>query len=483
MHAPIWTLTLAAAALLLCGSARSAAQVNGRVLGSGKPISQSTVTLWAAGSDAPTQMGQAKTDADGRFKMRIGSSRPPGSVLYLVAQGGTVVGDTRGDNPAIALLAILGLNPPTSVIVNELTTVASVWTGTQFLDGDAMRGHSLGLRIAAGNVPNFVDPVTGGYGSAIQSPLNGPQTPTMANFATLASVIAGCVSRVIGDACPMLFAAAAGPVGAAPTTTLTAAEAIARYSWYKPERIFRLLNAFYPFPAGKNLRPVPFMPYLQFAPSAWVLPLKFDGGGYRAGGKAMFDSEGNLWVADNWTVGWQGQDALWQGNATKFAPDGKPLSPSPTGYTGGGMEGGTFGTAVDAKDNVWFSNYGSKAIAVFDKNGQPLTPPEGITFGGKLGLMQGIIATPSGDLWALGIEKSQLVHFPRGDPTKGQIVCEGDKVEPCKSFRAPFHLGIDQQDRILGFQQWRRSRRPVPRCRPDQGRDLQDRIQQQRACH
>ena len=69
------------------------------------------------------------------------------------------------------------------------------------------------------------------------------------------------------------------------------------------------------------------MPYLNWSPSAWVLPLKFDGGGYRAGGKCMFDSEGNLWVGDNFTVGWQGQDTLWQGNATKFAPNGKPLSP------------------------------------------------------------------------------------------------------------------------------------------------------------
>ena len=53
----------------------------------------------------------------------------------------------------------------------------------------------------------------------------------------------------------------------------------------------------------------------------------------------MFDSEGNLWVGDNFTIGWQGQDTLWQGNATKFAPNGKPLSPITTGFTGGGMEG------------------------------------------------------------------------------------------------------------------------------------------------
>jgi hypothetical protein len=62
--------------------------------------------------------------------------------------------------------------------------------------------------------------------------------------------------------------------------------------------------------------------------------------------------------------------------------------------------------------------------------------------------MQGIIVTPSGDVWALGVQKRQLVHFPKGDLTKGQIVCEGDSAEPCKSFLGPFALAIDQQDRI-----------------------------------
>jgi len=162
----------------------------------------------------------------------------------------------------------------------------------------------------------------------------------------------------------------------------------------------------------------------------------------------MFDSEGNLWVGDNFTVGWQGQDSLWQGHATKFAPNGRPLSPITTGFTGGGMEGGTFGAAVDSHDNAWFTTYGSKTISVFDKNGKPLTPPEGINFGGRLGLMQGVIVTPKGDVWVLGIEKRQLAYFPQGDITKGRIVCEGDSAEPCKSFMAPFHLAIDQQDRI-----------------------------------
>ena len=181
-------------------------------------------------------------------------------------------------------------------------------------------------------MPSFVDLSTGGWGATIQDPLNGGQTPTMANFATLADALAGCVARVTPEACTKLFVAARGPTGAAPTDTLTAAQSIAKYPWYQPERVFALLDAFYPVPKGKNLRPVPFMPYLQFAPSAWVLPLKFDGGGYRAGGKAMFDSEGNLWVGDNFTIGWQASDALWQGHATKFDPNGKPLSPITTGF-------------------------------------------------------------------------------------------------------------------------------------------------------
>ena len=432
--------------LLSATPAFAADTINGQVVGAWAPIVGSTVTLWAEGTDAPRQLAQTRTGADGRFTLTADGQ---GANLYLVAKGGRPSANAAGgENPSIALLAVLGNKIPPNVIVNEMTTIASVWTHAQFLDDDAIKGNALGLKITAGNVPHFVNLGTGGWGEAIQDPLNSGQTPTMANFATLADLLSACVTRFTADSCNKLFAASTPPKGAAPTNTLTAAQSIARYPWYQPERLFRLLDEFYPVPSGKTMREVPFIPYLKFPPSAWVLPLKFDGGGYRAGGKAMFDSEGNLWVGDNFTIGWQGQDTLWQGNATKFSPNGKPISPITTGFAGGGMQGGTFGLAVDANDNAWFGTYGGKSIAVFDKNGKPLTPPEGITFDGRLGLMQGIIAAPNGDVWALGLSKTQLLHFPKGDLTKGKILCEGRDVEPCKSFLAPFHLGIDQQDRI-----------------------------------
>lgn len=449
MHKSSVLRVFAVSSLLLGGPALAAEELKGEVLGGGAPIADSTVTLWAAGPEAPKELARTRTNAEGRFELSI--ARPHGGKthLYLVAQGGTPTANKAGGaNPAIALMTVLGNKPPAKITINEMTTIASVWTHNQFIEGMAIKGQPLQLKIAAGNVPSFVDLATGGWGATIQDPLNSSQTPTMANFATLADALAGCVTQVKADACTALFAAATGPDGKAPADTLTATEAIARTPWYKPERIFALLEAFYPIPQGKTMRAVPYMPYLQWAPSAWVLPLKVTGGGYRAGGKAMFDSEGNLWVGDNFTVGWQGQDMLWQGNATKFDPNGKPLSPMTTGFAGGGMQGGTFGAAIDAKDNAWLTSYGGKTITVFDKNGKPLTPPEGINFGGKLGLMQGVIVTPSGDVWVVGVEKNQLVFFPKGDLGQGRIVCEGKSAEPCASFKMPFHLGIDQQNRI-----------------------------------
>ena len=434
-----------------CASGQTAAavRIEGQVQAGGGPLANSTVTLWSASPSAPQQLGQTRTGGDGRFE--LGSQETVGAdvILYLVAKGGeATINKDSGENPAIALLSVLGNTPPSTVIINEMTTVASVWTHAQFLDGDTIKGNALGLRIAAGNVPNFVDLATGGYGVTIQDALNSGQTPTLANFATLSSVLAGCVTQIKPDACSKLFAATTPRSGKTPTDTLTALEGVARDSGYKPERLFALLDVFYPVPKGKKLRPTPFMPYLSWAPSAWVLPLKFSGGGLSAPGKMMIDSKGNVWAGNNFLVGAQNQDALWDGNLSKFAPNGRPLSPMTSGFAGGGLEGIGFGMAIDADDNVWATTYGSRAVVKFDNSGKPLSPPDGYNFNGRLGLMQGIIVTPSGDVWALGVSKNQLVYFPKGDPAKARIICEGRDVQPCKSFVAPFHLAIDQQDRI-----------------------------------
>jgi hypothetical protein len=444
-------LTLVAAALLVLGvAARADETVKGQVLGGGAPIAKSTVTLWEASAGAPKKLAETKTNEDGRFE--ISGQGAAESSLYFVATGGEP--KARGDNPAIALLTVVGSRPPAHVVIDEMTTIASVVTHNQFIEGTAIKGPQLALRIAAANVPNFVDLETGDYGATILDSLNSTQTPTMANFGTLANLLAACVTQSKSDACGSLFYVATSPTGEHPKDTLEAIEFIVRYPWHQPDKVFGAFNYLYPQPKlepGKLLRPTPFLPYLTFPPSAWVFPLKFAGGGLIAGGKLMLDSQGNVWIADNWIVGAQNQDAAWDGNLSEFAPNGRPISPSPSGFKGGGLAGPGFGLTLDAHENVWITSWTGRTISEFDKTGKPLSPPDGWNFGGKVGNMQGIIATPGGDIWTNDTGNAQVLRLPGGDPSKVQFFCQnksGDPLKnPCKLL-APFAIAVDQQNRI-----------------------------------
>jgi hypothetical protein len=57
---------------------------------------------------------------------------------------------------------------------------------------------------------------------------------------------------VTADACDKLFTAATPPKGGAPADTLTADEAVARYPWYVPQRLFTLLGHLYPVAQGQT---------------------------------------------------------------------------------------------------------------------------------------------------------------------------------------------------------------------------------------
>jgi outer membrane murein-binding lipoprotein Lpp len=284
-------VALAASSLFLAGRA-SAADIKGQVMGGGAPITQCTVILMQASAGEPKQLAQTKTDSSGNFSVH--GAGAPGSSLYLVASGGVPAANkAAGNNPAILLLAVVGGKPPAKVVINEMTTIASVVTHAQFIVGTWIKGSPIAIGIAAGNVPNFVDLSTGGYGPIIVDALNSGQTPTMANFATLSSILAGCITQVKADACSRLYAAASPPNGGPPVDTLSSVESIEYTPWHQPDKIFALLDYFYPVPQGKTMRPTPFMPYLSYAPSAWIFPLKFTGGGLSGPGKLMIDSEGN----------------------------------------------------------------------------------------------------------------------------------------------------------------------------------------------
>ncbi|HEY5281774.1 MAG TPA: hypothetical protein VIM14_03195, partial [Polyangia bacterium] len=239
---------------LLAGQIFAADTIKGQVLGGGAPIAKSTVTLWEASAGAPKQLGQTKTNDDGRFEVRAKGASKDGS-LYLVATGGVAkAGKSGGENPAIALLTVVGSNPPPSVTINELTTVASAFTNARFISGTGISGNPLGLKIAAGNVPNLVDPVTGRWGKVLMDPLNSSMTTTMATLDTLGSLITASFTVANDDWRARFFKAATPPGGATPKNTLEAIAGIAREPWANPKELYAIFDESYPLPAPDGRR-------------------------------------------------------------------------------------------------------------------------------------------------------------------------------------------------------------------------------------
>src|SRR5262252_2662473 len=120
----------------------AAVSIDGQVQAAGGAVAGSNATLWAASAGEPRQLAQARTGADGRFSLRTDVT-PGGDIsLYIVANGGeAAVGKGGGDNPAITFLTVLGNKAPGWVTINEMATVASVWTHAQFLDGRVIAGQ------------------------------------------------------------------------------------------------------------------------------------------------------------------------------------------------------------------------------------------------------------------------------------------------------------------------------------------------------
>lgn len=417
-----------------------AADIKGQVLGGGAPIAKSTVTLWEASAGAPKQLDQTKTSGDGRFQVRLKGAHGD-AILYLIASGGEPQANKGGgDNPGIVLLSVLGNQPPESVVVNELTTVASAFTNARFISGDAISGNSLGLRIAAGNVPNLVDLATGGWGKVLLDPLNSYMTTTLANLDTLGSLITASFTVANDDWRARFYKAATPTGGATPKNTLEAMAGIAREPWADPKDLYALFDEAYPLPAPDGRRSAPFVPYLVYVPDDFALSLRFSGGGNYAAGRIIFDAEGNLWSGQNWLPGSQsGVNKSTGGGVSKFSPNGTALSPPITGFTGMGIDGVGWGTAV-TKDRVWISSFNGK-ILVMDFNGKPVASESDFPFKEKLLGLMGIGVAPNGDVWIADGSNNQLLYFPGGRIKDGKI------VKPA-GLKSPFDIVIDSQNRV-----------------------------------
>ena len=199
------------------------ASAHGRVMGGQQPITGASIYLYAAGaggygsaatslltSSAGNQDGSGnwyvKTDASGNFTITGDWSCPASpspSYLYVLSVGGNPGGSSA--NPNLALLAGLGpcsgVNSSTYVVVNELTTVASIWALSPFMTGTTNIGSSATNQSGLGNAFAVVSSVA----NIVTGTAPGPSLPTgatlpVAKLNTLADILASCVNSTGGTA-------------------------------------------------------------------------------------------------------------------------------------------------------------------------------------------------------------------------------------------------------------------------------------------
>jgi hypothetical protein len=356
------------------------------------------------------------------------------AVIYAVAAGGRT--------PARRALRLMAVADPANasprrLAINELTTVAAAYSLSRFLHGVKLTGPSPGLRNAAATVASLVRPASGKVGSAVANPPNGTSTDTLASFRTLAAIVGGCTTGTPRN-CRTFFRAATPRRGPRPTDTLGAIHDIALNSVNNVRRIFRL-------PKARTYRPT-----LSTPPSSWVLSLKHTDADYDGPGRTAFDSDGNIWVTNNFQPPGTAAGLY----TIALDPAGQPRTGGPIddgAVSGGGIQGNWWGIAIDSRDRVWLSNFtgndpnewnspdfkGGNAASLFNQNGRALSPDTGFT-AGNLQAPQGIAVDQDDNVWIANHGANTVTVYPKGDPGQARVISGGGLYKP-------FTIAIDSQ--------------------------------------
>ena len=444
-----------------------AAEQTGQVKSGNLPVAHATVTLYWAGIGRflpPTVLGSTKSNAEGFFHIPFTPPPAEEAVLYLIADGPPEKRKypwAPSQKSSIRLATVLGTHPfSPEVVINERTTVATAYAMAQFLKRGSISGKSPGLQNAAETARNLVDLATGEVGAVLGNSINGTSTTTMAEFNSLANLLAACVQDQ--TECPRLFRETETPSGIAPRNTFQAIENIAHFPWHNVRKLFI-----------QSLQSSIYHPALTSSqtPDAWTLAIRYsifsdppeslpllDGPGNIA-----FDSKGHAWVNNNFFNSPLPSEVCGDDRVYKFQPDGQPSVGSPFGGNkgNGGLYGAGFGITVDKFGKVWVANFGfqasqchidsqtqdllSRSLSQFNPNGEavsPSRPPE--VFGGwrspqaNFSRPQGMATDQDENVWTVNCGNDTVTKLTRG------------KLEDAENFSNigldnPFSISIDQK--------------------------------------
>jgi hypothetical protein len=408
--------------------------LRGSVFAGTSAVASAQVQMYVAGQtgygSVATLMGApatTATDGTGVFSLSFTCARPE-DLVYLVSTGGN---PGTGANSSLKLMAALGpcgsLDTNVKIVVNEISTVASVYALSAFIttapDVGSSASNYQGLANAFKTVDNLVDLSTGrartitpAYAASPVPFLNSSTVP-QARIDTLANILNTCANtNGTGGGCSNLFSLAAGS-GAPPVDTLQAILNIAQHPGTNSAALYALAS-----PSA-----APFQPMLAAAPGDWTLALTFTGAGLGIAPGTVYKnpdgSTGSILVNSSLIVDASGNLLVSASNLQSkgqmiagFSNQGAPLTPAttlsadptPVATYGGtnaslitaGVDGvGSLG--LDPNGNLWGTNFVTQLVKMSPDFSTVKVIPTGFN-----GSSQGMTLDGSGNIWIGGFVRN-----------------------------------------------------------------------------
>jgi sugar lactone lactonase YvrE len=426
--------------LLACSGSSSPNQVTvyGSVISgpasASTPISGATITIYQIQNGSSVPLGSTTSNNQGQFSLKI-AQNSNGGIYYAIA--------SKSDS--IKLMASLGSGPYVSVAINELTTIASAYAFSAFLNNGLLAGSNLLLQIASDMAQNIASSESGSVSTILQQSPNAYETNTWSLVGTLGNIVSACV-RDAANACSDLFALTPSMQGVGPSNTIQSLANLARNPSQNVSSIFALGSASQIYSPKLTTAQGPASSDSLQKLDAFTIAIKFNNSGSAScpfGGPAnvAFDENGYLWINNNVVQGTPDSAQC----LIVLKPNGQPangLNGTPSSpITGGGILGSGFGVAIDLLGNIWSGNFGwgsvlpsSGSITKLTNLGIPLSPSSGF-IGGSF-QVQGVAVDQSNNVWMASNGNDRVIVFPNGD--------SNSPIQYGDTNTSPFGMAIDQ---------------------------------------
>ena len=358
-------------------------------------LSNYYIYLYESVEDKSILINETISDEDGKFEIMFESINND-SIYYIKC-----ISKINKTKQLLHVFAYSDINSESNIIINELTSVSSIFCFNQFFDKDDIYGNKMGLNIALGMKNNLVT-LTGNLSDVILTNPNGDETNTKKLLNTLSNIYVYGIKNKPDDLFNLII-----PNNLENLNLIILFHFIAENPFqFVKNKLLQENDPFFVYSFVYKS----YFPFLNFnnKPSSYTLVVKVNKTGNEKllfGGPAniVFDKKGYAWITNN----------VYQGtyNSSNFTvvlkPDGQPASFSPVFDEK--IVGSAYGI-TKYYDNILVSNFGwgnvvpNGGLAIINSQNKNVN-----VINEEMFRVQGITVDKNNNIWICSNGNSKIV--------------------------------------------------------------------------